>query len=365
MKMAIPLLSWTMVTALALSAAADPEPEGGDNAAVAALLFEEGRQLMKEGQYERACDKFAKSYALDPSVGALLNEATCREARGQTATAWRRYQQAERAARKKGDKRRARAARERARGLVEMLSYLTIVVPEAHRVSGLSIRSNGQEIAETLWGQRLPMDPGSYEVQASADGRQTWTRSVAIQTKRAHMILEVPALEELVDKRPDVTDTAGAEAAEGGDRSASGASEPRPPESIDMTGVDQDRPRSSDAPWTLGRKSALVSGMAGTALLMTAGVLSMAARARYDDARALCDRAGRCDAEGARLGATATSLGHGASAATAVGVCAIGAGVALWLMTGHKNPRPGAERQAGFTPTLTRTGLGVQVHGNF
>src|SRR5262245_43773346 len=45
-------------------------------------LFEEGRKLVTRGRFEQACQKFAASQELEPSIGALLNLGDCAERRG-------------------------------------------------------------------------------------------------------------------------------------------------------------------------------------------------------------------------------------------------------------------------------------------
>jgi hypothetical protein len=70
--------------ALAQSGEAEP--------ASAASLFSDARQMMDNGNFAEACPKLAKSQALDPQVGTMLNLALCYQSLGQTASAcgwWR------------------------------------------------------------------------------------------------------------------------------------------------------------------------------------------------------------------------------------------------------------------------------------
>jgi len=59
-----------------------------------AVLFEEGRTLSQKGDYAGACDRFEKSYALEPATGTLLNLGDCHEHLSQLAQAWRAFDEA-------------------------------------------------------------------------------------------------------------------------------------------------------------------------------------------------------------------------------------------------------------------------------
>ncbi len=73
--------------AIALSVCFAGTAQAGDKA-LAESLFESGRQLMDEGKFAEACDKFQSSNDEDPSPGALINLAGCQEKLGKTASAW-------------------------------------------------------------------------------------------------------------------------------------------------------------------------------------------------------------------------------------------------------------------------------------
>src|SRR5689334_14611288 len=83
---------------------AEPNPE-------AEKLFRDGRALIKQGKLAQACEAFAASNKLEPSVGTLLNLGDCRAKLGQTATAWASFVEAGRLAKKQNDRRQAEADR--------------------------------------------------------------------------------------------------------------------------------------------------------------------------------------------------------------------------------------------------------------
>jgi tetratricopeptide (TPR) repeat protein len=55
----------------------------------AEILFREGREAFKKGDYAAACPKFEESQRLDPAIGTLLNLALCEERWGRLADARR------------------------------------------------------------------------------------------------------------------------------------------------------------------------------------------------------------------------------------------------------------------------------------
>src|ERR1043165_7438851 len=71
-------------------------PAHAQSKAQAEVLFRRGVELMDAGKVDEACDAFEDSQKLDPVTSTLLNLAACREKRGQLATAWGLFLEAER-----------------------------------------------------------------------------------------------------------------------------------------------------------------------------------------------------------------------------------------------------------------------------
>lgn len=142
------------------------------SSSIAEQLFVEGKALLQEKQYERACEKLKASHDLDrTATGTLLNLALCHELLGKPATAWAEFRQvaAESAGRRED---RVRLAREHEAKLVVLLSRVLIVVTPVARVDGLSVRlDRGSPIAEPSWGTELPIDPGKHVLEVSAPGK--------------------------------------------------------------------------------------------------------------------------------------------------------------------------------------------------
>src|SRR5512134_2148923 len=80
-----------IVVAASASVRAQPAPPETTDAD---RLFEEGRALAKEKRYSEACDRFDRSFKLDPTVGTELNLADCHEQLGHLTEALRLFSDA-------------------------------------------------------------------------------------------------------------------------------------------------------------------------------------------------------------------------------------------------------------------------------
>lgn len=155
-------------------------------------LFRDGKALLSAGKLDEACDAFQRSQALEPKVGTLLNWADCEERRGRTATAWATFVEASALAKREHDDRAAEADR-RAAALAPKLPYLT-VKPSGGTVSaGLVVRRNGIEVPPAELGHEVPLDPGAYQLEASAPGYQSWNKAIEL-TVGARVVVEIPTL---------------------------------------------------------------------------------------------------------------------------------------------------------------------------
>jgi hypothetical protein len=185
-----------------LSALALARPAAAGDKALAESLFQEGRRLMAEGSYEQACERFAGSQAQDPSPGTLVNLGQCHEARGMTATAWAYFRQAEALARNLGRSEHEAHAAERAAALEPKLSKLRID-PPADAPSDLRVLRGGVRLPSESLGVAVAVDPGSYEIEASAPGRRTWRGNVDVGAEADSAVIAIPSLEKEPAKPPD------------------------------------------------------------------------------------------------------------------------------------------------------------------
>ena len=182
-------LSWLVASAWALGST---RARASDMAAAEAL-FREARDLMAAGKTSEACQKFAESQRLDPSPGTLLNLARCHAQQGKTASAWAEFLAAKRSAEATQRADLAQEAQRQADALVGQLSYLTIVASK--KVPGLVVTRNGETLAASALGSKLPVDPGRYTVRASAPQHTDWSGEVTVEGGAASESLVIPPLE--------------------------------------------------------------------------------------------------------------------------------------------------------------------------
>ena len=135
---------------------------------VANALFWEGRRAAEAGDLAAACDRFARSLALDRSPGTLLNLASCEESRGNVASAWLRYRDA--VTRMKPEDRRLTLASDRIALLEPRLPRLMLRAPEP-LPAGMRISLDGEPLGKDAFGTERPLDPGTHRVRVSAKGR--------------------------------------------------------------------------------------------------------------------------------------------------------------------------------------------------
>jgi hypothetical protein len=160
-------------------AAAEPRARAADDdVATAQILFEEGRRLVAQHDYERACPKFAESQRLSPGIGTEYNLADCWEHTGRLASAWGAFLEVADLTHRRTELDREQAARARADALAPKLGRLAIEVPVRHRLANLEVRRDGEVVGEALWGVAVPVDAGEHRIEARAPGRSDWSTIV-------------------------------------------------------------------------------------------------------------------------------------------------------------------------------------------
>lgn len=176
----------TIVTCgfLLIATHAQATPAKRDPAA-ADTLFRDALKARDKGDWNTACKKFNDSMALDPVTSTLINIAKCHEHEGKLATAWSEINQAMVLNRETmGEQRKGELAqygKDLIANLEPRLPKLKIIIHQ--KPSGLEITRNGEDISAGL-GNALPVDPGKYEIEASARGYVTENRTVQIAEKQ-------------------------------------------------------------------------------------------------------------------------------------------------------------------------------------
>ena len=287
-----------------LGAAAQAAPGEADR------LFEAGRELARKGDYAGACEKFTKSYALDPALGTQLNLADCDEHLGKNRAAWELYTAAIVQADKIGDDQRAQYAREHADATAAKLGTLVLDVADPD-LAGLSITIDGRRVAPAR-EVRDRVDPGDVEIAATAPGRETFATKVRAAAGETTLVA-IPAT----------------------------LSAPPPP------------PPHAESPSHDRSHMPLVLGAAAAASAVTAVVIGAFARDDYDGAASgpHCTRSPLvCDGIGASQIHHAQTLGDVATVFGA-GAIALGA-VATYLYVR-------APREPAVAPVATRKTVGL------
>jgi serine/threonine-protein kinase len=300
------VLPAAIVTALCF--AAEPAVAAGpQDQAAAVALFQEARKLATAGDYAQACPKFAEAQRLFPTTGTLLSLGDCYEKAGKLASAWGAFKDAEITSRNQGDAEREREGQRRAEALAPRLAKLAIVVPPAVRVSGFTLKRDGDVVGEAAWGTALPVDVGQHTIEANAPGYQPFSTVVRIESNGAAASIEVPPLQR----------------------------------------VPTDGPRAEAPPpgfWTGQRIAGVVVGSTGLVSLGVAAGFAAHAASKNSESKQNCSPMDMnfCNDLGVSLRNDAKSAAAISTATTIVGAAAIVGGVVLFATGSASKPQRAA-----------------------
>ena len=171
--------------------------------ATARTLFDEGRKLAANNQFDVACPKFQESYRLDPGIGTLFNLADCWEHIGRTASAWATFLQVVDEASRTKQADREKIARARATALEPKLSRLVVRVDS--KDAGLQVTKDGTIFGAAQWGSALPIDPGQHLIEARAPSKLPFQAKVQVLPGGQTVSVVVPTLSN--EALPAVTPT--------------------------------------------------------------------------------------------------------------------------------------------------------------
>jgi hypothetical protein len=332
-----------LASAIALSLLAAPAVAG--DKALAETLFREGRRLMEEKNFQKACPKFAESHAQDPSPGTLLNLGKCYEALGKTASAWAEYTEAVTLARTLGRTTQETEARDRAAALEPKLSKLR-VDPPPEPIEGLEVRRGGVLLGAGSLGVEAAVDPGKYVIEATAPGRAPWSTTVEIGAEADRKTVAIPGLETAAEAPTE----------------APIAPAPAPVPTTPGPATPSDGPDvTADSGASSKRTIGYVLGGVGLASLGVGTLFGMLAAKQAGDAEddaslcpdKLCTKEGRKEIDSAETKALISTIGFG------VGVAALAAGVTLVLTN------PDSPSHARLEPSIGPSGGFIGVSGVF
>ncbi len=290
------------------------------DAAGAQALFDQARDLIKQGRYADACPKLQESNRLDPGIGTQFHLADCYEQSGRVASAWAAFLEVASQARASGQSDREKAATKRAEKLQVRLPRLLVNVPEASKTSGLEIRRNGMVVGSAQWGSPVAVDPGEIEITASAPGKQTLRQTLRLEEgKTASYSLPalaqgegaaVPAGEPPASREPAVAEPKAARAPE------------PPPRTVQVTS-------HKNVGWVVALAGV---GVVGLGISTTFAIL---AKSKANESNANCNTSDHnaCDPTGVTVRNNAIEKGNVATiAAIGGGVALAGAGL-VWLLS--------------------------------
>jgi hypothetical protein len=292
----------------------DARAQSSHDPAAADELFERGKELLRAGNWPEACAKFEASMELDPAVGTLLKLAKCSEHDGKLALALHDYQTALALNRDKPDQTDARRAeldaftRAALLDLEPRVPKLRVIVLEPP--SGLRVTRGGADLPIAALGEDLPVDPGPFEVVATAPGFQTERRSVVLEPG------EIRTLTVSLSREPPSSRPAASE------RSPTVAFHTRNPDAR--------------------RLGAYVVGGVGILSLAVAGYFAIETVVKVSDASPYCTN-GYCKSQGYNDIGDASRDQTAGFVLLAVGAGLVGTGLALFFTSpGRHSDGPGA-----------------------
>lgn len=338
---------WVLLAACAwVSAAPGRAAAQTRDPAAAQALFDQARELSRQGRYAEACPKFLESNRLDPGIGTQFHLAECYQQSGQIATAWATFLDVASIARSAGQLDREKAATKRAQQLEPRLPKLTINVAQASQVPGLEVHRDGLLVGAAQWGAAVPVDPGEHDLTVTAPGRKTLSRTLKLEESKA-LSFDVPALE--VDQGAPVAAPPIAAPPQSTEPAASAPPEGPPastPESPAMPAADK---RGGIDAWPI------VLGSLGVAGLVVGTGFALKAKSDNTKSKDDCDSANPnlCGATGYNLRNDARSEGNGATIAFIAGGAFLAGAIVVWTLESSTN------KSAASAPTALRASAAV------
>lgn len=316
----------TLGFCLALGGTAGAQGSEPYEAADADSLFSKAMTLYDKGQYEPACALIEQSLKLDYGMAAQFRLAECYDKLGRTASARETYHKVLERARQAKMSERIQLVEERLEELKPRLSSLEILVPDdVAALPGFKLTLDGEPLGADSWKQARPLNPGTYQLRATADGYRPWEHEVSVSGPGLRTV-NVPLLR-------------------------SGSKQPQSPSQTETAG-------GTGASMYIGITMASV----GLAALIASGALALVAKSEYDssvdDLHCLQDKS-YCSSRGIRIREDAVDKGTGAIVLAAGGGALLVTGVVLWIVA----PGEGSAEPAEPAKTAWVVGLGPSADG--
>lgn len=283
-------------------------------------LYDEAIGLMEQNQFADACPKLEEVIRLVPEgVGAKLELAKCYEGAGRLASAWRAFKIAEAAATVAGQAERQERAKERAAAIEPKLSSLAVILAAPVRsLPGFTLTRNGTVVDPMDWDTPIPVDGGTYRLEATATGKARWGKTVEIAPSGQRERVNLDMLEDIA-VRPIVL------------------------------------PKKLEQTWH--RPAGMIIGGIGLTTGTIGAVVGGLAVSKYDASNAnnRCDTQNRCDQTGLDLRRDALNLANASTGLFVVGGVLLIGGIVLVATAPKVAGNPPAN---GKTPVATQLEVG-------
>jgi hypothetical protein len=330
-RVAVQRAVWGALVALLLMAAHFVAPREAaaqvSDRAAAQALFDQAVALRERGDIAQACSKFAESLRLDPTVGTRFNLADCLERTGKLASAWSHFLEVVSSTQMAGQAERADIAAERAKRLEPRLTKL--LIEPTTPVAGLVITRNGVPVGQAQWSTAVPVDAGSYRIEAEAPAKKRWSADIVAAGEGNVVRYAVPPLEDAPVADPGFVGEGARPAADEGVAAGTIAG-------LTIAGV----------------------GVVGLGIGTAFGVIAMSKKNQVDD---LCPDETKCTADGIAINDEAKSAGIVSTIAFIAGGVLVVGGVVVWLAT----PSGSEVARIELSPTVGADGVAMLLRATF
>jgi len=180
---------------------ASPRPNDGEPVALSNRLFDEAKAYLAAGDVVSACAAFARSNALVPRVGTVLNLGLCREKEGRFLLAREALQTALALLKKDGGRHdRVEIAVEHLRSVEAALSWLSFDMPEGPSAASVEVRVDGELIDVTA--DAIPVESGVHRITATAADCVPWDMELSVSPAAERRTIRIGPLVPLVPRVP-------------------------------------------------------------------------------------------------------------------------------------------------------------------
>jgi hypothetical protein len=284
-------------------------------------LYEDGAKDMEADVYSRACPKFEAAWKILPEhIRTGVTLAECYDKWGKPASALGVLERVVPLAKARGDQAKLAEVEGAIADLNTRVPRLTIRVSETLATTpGFAITRNGTPLPAASWGTPVALDPGDYELEATAVNQLPWKTTVKLDVGDVKIV--------------EITT---------GWRAPKGAGVPPP-----------------------GPNRLRTAGFVGVALggvgLGAWGVLGGLAISKNSEANGHCAPNNLCDETGFNRRKEAIALGHGATVGLIAGGVFLAAGVTLVVVS--RPSKSAAKREAASSTNVwvSPSGVGIRT----